>query len=92
MPARGAYGRTTCPVQAPVPGEIVLIGALLRQAVHDARGEWCGTGSVSARAMIRLDAQAFLRDADKVGYWCALSGADVEVIQPQLLRAAQLTP
>ena len=75
--------------RSPEP-EVMLAGAVLRQAVYDAQGKRLIHDSASAVAKIRADAQAFLRDDEAMAFWCGLAGADVERIAPALWRAAGL--
>lgn len=75
-------------VNKPLPPEVLLAGAVLRQAIHDALGKRLVHDSVSAGAKIQADAQAFLRNPAEVGFWCAMVGADLEQVAPALWRAA----
>jgi hypothetical protein len=68
-------------VMASLPGELVLIGAVLHQAVTDAQ---------SARPAIRADAHAFLSDPQQVEFWTTLAGLDAAAFQAR--AAALLRP
>lgn len=81
------------PAQAqPLLPEVLLIGAILGQAVEDARGRRMDRVTPTQRARVQADAQAFLRDQSAVGLLVELMGADVAGIQRALLRAADLAP
>ena len=64
--------------------ELLLIGAILRKAISDARLERPSETSVAAQRK----AQAFLRDHDAINWWASLVGADGECLRETLLRAA----
>lgn len=63
---------------------LLLIGAVLAQAVRDAKGE----ASYRWNPMVQHEALRFLRDRTQVGLWIGLTDADVEVIQEILLHVA----
>ena len=65
-----------------VSGEILLIAAVLRQALTDA--------AVDIKSAQRQDAILFLRDQERVSWWAALTGADGEALGETLRRSAGL--
>lgn len=64
-----------------LPGEILLIGAILRQALVDARGN---------QPIAQQQAIAFLMDDWSINWWAELVGADGEVLASALRVAAKL--
>lgn len=75
--------------------EIVLIGAILRQAVQDARSaDLRGAndkGQQLPTARDQHEARTLLGDRERLKLLVELVGADVDKVQPRLLRAAGLT-
>ena len=61
---------------------VLLIGAVLGQAVRDARGE----PSRGWNAQVQAEARRFLQDRWQVGLWVGMVDADVDVIQDILLH------
>ena len=72
--------------QNTLTSEVLLIGAVLRQAVVDARGDQ--PSQCPERA--QMEAQAFLLDQDVIDWWAALLGADGAAIGHALRREAGL--
>ena len=74
---------------------MAFVGAFLRQAVTDAQRaptvteDWTESGSRSTPD-IQGEARAFLLDQSRLAPWVELTGADVDVMQQTLLRAAGL--
>jgi hypothetical protein len=66
---------------ATVPGELVLVAAVLHQPVTDAQ---------SRQATIRAEAQAFLHDPIKLGFWTDLVGIEPAAFRERV--AAALRP
>lgn len=69
-------------------GAIHLIGAILHQAVLDARG--VSIGNPSAHAQIQQEAREFLHNDTAITFWCGLTGANFTRAQAALLAAAGL--
>lgn len=67
-------------------GEMLLIGAILRQAVCDARLDTPSQTSTSAHRQ----AKAFLMDQDAIDWWAGLVGANGDILGETLRRAARL--
>ena len=70
-------------------GYVALAGAVLRQAVFDARLRAPRATREAERVRLhdQEQAQAFLEKPENgLAFWCDLVGADVEVIQELLLR------
>ena len=72
-------------------GEALLVAAFLRLMVADARRTRPHRATNGVLTSDPESAVEFLRDTERVAYWAELLGANVEVIQPQLLHAAGLT-
>lgn len=53
-----------------------LAGAVLRQAIEDARG--------MAPNALRCRARRFLRDRYLLGFWCAIAGIDRDLVRDAL--------
>ena len=89
--SRGANRLFSDDRPSPMEGEIRLLGAILSQAVTDARptrGEMAG----GQAAMEKREARDFLYDRERLAFFCELAGADVDCLQPALLRNAHLPP
>jgi hypothetical protein len=65
-------------------GYRLLIAAVLRQAVQDARGR----GGAAREEC--YEAQAFLQHARRVAFWAELAGTDGTTLRQALCRAAGL--
>jgi hypothetical protein len=78
--------------EAPALPEVLLVAAILRQAISDAQGR----GSFVDRrphtiALLRQEAREFLQDSQRIAFFATLCGADLSTLQAQLLRAAGLS-
>lgn len=77
-----------------LPGEVLLAGAVLRQALLDARIQAPLKKADAQRKRLgeQAQARAFLQDSQEgLSFWCYVVGADPEAIQAALLRAAGAT-
>jgi hypothetical protein len=58
-------------------GEILLLGAIVRQAAKDVR---------SPRAEVRLAAEQFWNDTEAVGFWADLLDLDADALRQAVQR------
>ena len=74
-----------------LPGEVLLVGAIVRQAVLDARRTHALADAKAERKRQRDQAQAraFLAGSEDLHYWCALVGAESRQVQARLRQVIE---
>ena len=63
-------------------GEELLVGAILRQALTDAKG--------AAESVKRQEAMMLLRDQERINWWAELTGVDGDVLGETLRHSVGL--
>lgn len=89
MPSHEMHAHPAATTHQDTPPEMLLIAAILRQAVGDAQGKGMyGINSPGAIKQAQETAQAWLQNRTALAALVELAGLDVDEVQPRLLRAA----